>query len=218
MAGRIGIDEAGRGPVLGSMFVAAVAVPAAVEVPEDVADSKRLEPDHRRELATRLEHHPDVEIAVAEVSSDDIDGAPGELNTLLVGAVIDCLQVLGRTDWEVILDAGEADVDRYVRRISAGLDADRTLHARVRADATVPIVSAASIVAKEHRERHVEQLRSRYGEVGSGYPGDQTTRTFLAEHVAESGELPACARRCWQTSRDVMAAAEQSDLDRFVDG
>jgi ribonuclease HII len=79
-------------------------------------------------------------------------------------------------------------------------------------------VGAASIVAKTARERHVERLaeaHTGHGPVGSGYPSDPTTRRFLAAYVGEHGELPACARRSWSTSTDVLAAAEQSSLEEF---
>ncbi len=48
--------------------------------------------------------------------------------------------------------------------------------------------------------------------MGSGYPSDPTTRTFLADYVDRHGELPACARRSWSTCDDVLAAASQSTL------
>jgi ribonuclease HII len=76
-------------------------------------------------------------------------------------------------------------------------------------------VAAASIVAKVERDRHVDDLRAEYGEVGSGYPSDPTTRTFLRDYVRDHGELPACARTSWKTCDDVLVAATQSALDEF---
>ncbi|MFP4591305.1 MAG: ribonuclease HII [Halobacteriales archaeon] len=217
MGGRIGVDEAGRGPVIGSMFVAAVGVPDPAIVPDDVADSKTLAPARRRDLADRLSADPRVSTAVVEVSADTIDAEAGDLLGLVVRAFAEAIDRLDRPGWRVTLDAGEADAGRFADRVERHLDVTGPVTAAVRADATEPIVSAASVIAKEHRERHVERLGERYGDVGSGYPADPTTRAFLAAHVEATGELPACARRCWQTSRDVLAAAEQSSLDGFVD-
>lgn len=215
MGGRIGVDEAGRGPVLGSMFVAAVALPERVALPEGVADSKTLAAERRRDLASRLEDDLDVGIAVSEVTATEIDENAGSLVDLLVRATADCLDELGRPGWPAILDAGEADVERYVERVERRTAVDRPLDGAVGADETVPIVSAASIVAKERRERHVAALRGEYGEVGSGYPSDPRTRRYLAERVEATGDLPDCARRTWRTSRDVLAAAEQADFGAF---
>lgn len=217
MGGYVGVDEAGRGPVLGSMFVAAVGVPDLGAIPDDVADSKTLAPSRRRDLAERLADHPAVSAAVVEVTAEAIDAAPGNLLGLVVRAFAEAIDRLDRPGWRATLDAGEADADRFAARVERHIEVACPVSAAVRADATDPVVSAASVLAKEHRERHVATLRERYGKVGSGYPADPTTRAFLAEHVADTGDLPGCARRCWRTSRDVLAAAEQSALDGFVE-
>ena len=96
-----------------------------------------------------------------------------------------------------------------------GTDDDGTTYRLVTDGEDDPLVAAGSIVAKVARDGHVAQLAEKYGEVGSGYPSDSTTREFLREYVTEHGELPACARVSWKTSEDVLAAAEQSALDRF---
>jgi len=83
------------------------------------------------------------------------------------------------------------------------------------ADDEYDLVAAASVVAKVARDAHVETLAEEYGDVGSGYPSDPTTREFLEGYVGEHGELPDCARASWQTSRDALAAAEQSALGEF---
>jgi ribonuclease HII len=76
-------------------------------------------------------------------------------------------------------------------------------------------VGAASIIAKVERDTHVDALADEYGDVGSGYPSDPTTREFLASYVAAHDQLPACARSSWSTCEDVLAAAQQSTLGEF---
>ena len=83
------------------------------------------------------------------------------------------------------------------------------------ADADDDLVAAASVLAKSARESHVAALEAEYGAVGSGYPSDPTTRAFLREHVATTGDLPACARKSWATCEDLLAAAQQSALGEF---
>lgn len=113
------------------------------------------------------------------------------------------------------LDAGDTDEKRFERRVRNCLEMPATLRAEHGADERYTIVGAASIIAKEAREQHVESLAEKYGRVGSGYPSDQTTREFLETYVRENHSLPACARTSWGTSRDVLAALDQSTLTEF---
>ncbi|MFC7167472.1 ribonuclease HII [Halospeciosus flavus] len=213
---RFGVDEAGKGPVLGSMFAAAVVAPPEA-LPDGVADSKTLAPARREELAADLREHPAVDVGVAEISVERIDDPETDMNTLTVeahaealDAVSEAVDGLGGT-----VDAGDVDAERFGRRVAEWVDADVEVEARHEADADDPHVAAASVVAKVERDAHVAALAEEYGEVGSGYPSDPTTREFLRTYVAEHGDLPDCARESWSTCADVLAAAEQSALDQF---
>jgi ribonuclease HII len=114
-----------------------------------------------------------------------------------------------------IVDAGDVNADRFARRVAASAPDDLAVTAEHGADERYPIVGAASIVAKVERDAAVAALADEYGELGSGYPSDPTTRAFLREYVQRHGDLPDCARASWQTSRDALAAAEQGTLDEF---
>lgn len=208
----IGVDEAGRGPVLGSMFVAAVSAPRSV-IPDPVDDSKRLSPERRRELAGRLDGDNRVAIGIVEVLPERIDAE--HLTDLTVEAHAEALERIADSGAVAVCDAADVDEDRFARRVAEALDEDVEVAAAHQADETDSLVGAASIVAKEAREAHVASLASEFGEVGSGYPSDPTTRAFLREYVRDRGDLPPCARRSWRTSRDVIAAFDQSRLDEF---
>ncbi len=211
---RIGVDEAGKGPVLGSMFAAAVrAEPAAL--PADVADSKALSRERRTSLAAEIRDTA-AAVAVAEVPVDRIDDPETDMNTLTVDAHASVLAETATPDSRVTVDAAETDAERFGRRLADRLDTEPEILARHRADESDVVVGAASIVAKVARDAHVDRLADAYGEVGSGYPSDATTRTFLAEYVRSHGSLPDCARSSWRTADDVLAAAEQSGLADFV--
>ncbi|MFB6103318.1 MAG: ribonuclease HII [Haloplanus sp.] len=210
----IGADEAGKGPVLGPMVAAAVRAPADA-VPAGVDDSKRLAPARREELATRLRNHPAVDVGVAVVTPARIDDPGTDMNGLTVAAQADAIAAVARDDDTALVDAGDVDADRFGRRVRDTLDAAVPVRAEHGADERHAHVAAASIVAKVERDARIETLAAEYGEVGSGYPSDGTTRAFLAEYVREHGELPACARESWATCDDVLAAAEQSSLSEF---
>lgn len=214
---RFGVDEAGKGPVLGSMFAAAVHCdPAAL--PDGVGDSKGIAPARREELAARIREVATV--GVAEIHVDRIDDPETDMNTLTVDAHAEALAKIvadGRDDapYTGMVDAGDADAARFGERVGERVDADLQITAEHQADESDPVVGAASIVAKVERDAHVERLAGEYGEVGSGYPSDPTTRTFLREFVDEHGSIPSCARTSWATCDDALAAAEQSGLNEF---
>lgn len=217
MAGVIGVDEAGRGPVLGSMFVAAVAVPAASALPDTVRDSKRLTPARRETLAAAIEEDGAAQTAIVEVPVDRIDRAAGDLNRLTATAAGRAIgDVLGPgADPRIVVDACDPDEERYASYVAEGLDRNLGIVASHRADETHDVVAGASIIAKERREAHVRALEERFGEVGSGYPSDSTTRAYLAAYVEEHGRLPPCARTSWQTCMDVLGAHRQGSLADF---
>lgn len=209
---RFGVDEAGKGPVLGSMFAAAVnCEPAAL--PDGVGDSKGVAPARREELAATIREVATV--GVAEIPVERIDDPETDMNTLTVAAHVDALAEIVDDGHVGTVDAADANATRFGERVASGLDANIRVTAEHQADESDPLVGAASIVAKVERDAHVERLAGEHGEVGSGYPSDPTTRTFLREYVERHDELPSCARTSWSTCSDVLAAAEQSGLDEF---
>lgn len=210
----VGVDEAGKGPVLGPMVTAAVRAPPAA-VPDGVDDSKRLAPARREELAAELRDHPDVRVGVAVVGVDRIDDPGTDMNGLTVAGQAEAVAAVAEGGDRVVADAGDVDAARFGRRLAEAVPADVDVHAEHGADATHALVGAASVVAKVERDRRVAALESEYGAVGSGYPSDPTTRSFLKEYVAEHGSLPDCARASWATCSDVLATADQSSLDDF---
>ena len=218
-----GVDEAGKGPVLGSMFAAAVAVDPA-DLPDDVGDSKGIGPERRAELDAAIREAGAV--GVAEVTVDRIDDEETDMNSLTVAAHAEAIEALldaadpaSGDSLSGYVDAGDTNAVRFERRVTDAVDAEVDLRGEHGADETYPVVGAASIVAKVARDAHVERLAAdlprKYDDIGSGYPGDGTTREFLEAYVAEEGELPPCARESWQTSKDVLAAASQASLGEF---
>lgn len=224
---QFGTDEAGKGPVLGSMFAACV-VADPTDLPGGVRDSKRLSPQRRAELAHGIRQRA-RRVGVAEIPVSQIDDPEMDMNTLTVHAHADAILDArdadsSRDDPQSLdgvpgmLDAGDTSADRFERRVAARLPHDLDLTAEHRADDTYVIVAAASIVAKVERDAHVDRLARQYGDyedIGSGYPGDPSTSRFLESYVADHGSLPDCARRSWRTSREALADAEQSGLEDY---
>ncbi|MXR51729.1 ribonuclease HII [Halovenus sp. WSH3] len=207
-----GVDEAGKGPVLGSMFVAAVRADPD-RLPADVGDSKGIDAQRRQELAASIREVATAE--VVEIPVERIDDPDTDMNSLTVAGHGEALAGVVEEGLSGYADAGDTNAVRFERRVAGELECSVDLRAEHGADEQYPIVGAASILAKVARERHVDQLAAEYGAVGSGYPSDPTTREFLESFVREHGELPDCARACWQTSQDVLQALDQASLSDF---
>ncbi len=215
---RVGCDEAGKGPVLGSMFAAAVSVPDPSVLPASVDDSKQLAAETRSTVATQIHRHPEITTGVAEITVGQIDAPTTDMNSLTVQAHAKAISKALPADApaeSVLVDAADPDADRFARRVAETCPLSVSVTGRHEADATDPVVGAASILAKVHRDDHIDQLTGEYGAIGSGYPSDPTTRQFLADYLAAHGTLPAIARRSWQTCQDLLATAEQANLDEF---
>jgi ribonuclease HII len=209
----LGADEAGKGPVLGSMFAAAVrADPAAL--PDGVGDSKGIPAERRQSLAEQIRGCAES-VAVAEVSVERIDDSATDMNELTVAAQAEALAEVAQNGAEGYVDAGDTNAVRFERRVQKQIDREVDLRAEHGADEEYAVVGAASILAKVARERHVEALAAKYGAVGSGYPSDPTTREFLFAFVREHEELPDCARASWSTSQDALEQLDQSTLNDF---
>jgi ribonuclease HII len=216
----VGADEAGKGPVLGPMVTAAVRADPA-DLPAGIDDSKRLSPSRRESLSGDSRERPTVSVGVVRIGPDRIDDPATDMNGLTVAGQVEAVAAVAADGDRVVVDAGDVDEARFGRRVregvgEAGVAVDVESHHG--ADESDVVVGAASVVAKVERDAAVTALAAEYdayGAVGSGYPSDPTTREFLREYVAETGDLPACARRSWQTSADVLAAADQAALDDF---
>jgi ribonuclease HII len=222
MQSRVGVDEAGKGPVLGSMFAAAVRVADRGALPAGVDDSKNLPVERRESLAAALREREGVAAAVAEVPVERIDDPATDMNTLTVDAQARAVAGVARDGDGVLADAGDTSERRFADRVADRVDADVAVTAEHGADETHGVVGAASVLAKVARDAHVEALADdhaglvdAHGDLGSGYPSDPATRSFLQSYVAEYGAAPPFARSSWATVEDLLAAAEQSGLGEF---
>jgi len=236
----LGVDEAGKGPVLGPMVAAAVLADPA-DLPADVDDSKRIAPSRREAIDAAVREADAVAVGVAFVEPAEIDRPDTDMNTLTVRgqaravrAALDAGVVADLVDpadpVRVVADAGDTSEARFARRLgefvadgdTAGDDAPDhpavDVSAAHGADEDDPVVGAASVVAKVARDERMAAIDAdypAYDAIGSGYPSDPATRDFLRAYVDDHGEVPDCARRSWATCDDVLAAAEQSGLDEF---
>jgi ribonuclease HII len=200
----IGIDEAGKGPVIGSMFVAGVLNFEGLDE-LGVKDSKRLSPAKREYLAERIEDA--TEFHVVEMTASEIDERRKmrTMNEIMVERFSDVLNYF-QPD-RAIVDAADVKPERFAANLRANYEqaagsGEIEIVSEFKADANYPLVSAASIIAKVHRDRSVRALRVKLGEeIGSGYPSDPKTVQFLKELLKEKDfdDIPSYVRKSWKT-------------------
>ncbi|MDF0591051.1 ribonuclease HII [Candidatus Methanocrinis natronophilus] len=204
----LGADEAGKGPVIGSMFVVGVVIDeerffdlAAL----GVKDSKLLPPHRREHLAARIE-----KIArdryVLEVKPEVIDELRQimTMNEIMVKSFARVVEKLSAD--KAILDAADIDPNRFAKRVKDQSGTGMEVVAEHRADKNHPVVAAASILAKVNRDQSMREIEKSVGEeIGSGYPSDPTSVRFLEAWVKEHGDLPPFARGSWKTAVRIKA-------------
>ena len=188
---RAGIDEAGRGPVLGPLVAAVVVLDAEAESDLrdcGVTDSKLLSPKRREALAVLIrERAIRAELAIADPARIDAAMADpaSNLNRLEAELTAELLTKLPGGSCVVAIDLPSRNEAAYRADILRGLTlpAEVTLLLEHKADLNHVACAAASILAKVERDRRVRAIEAEVGvPVGSGYPSDPVTRAFLASH------------------------------------
>jgi len=198
----LGIDEAGRGPVIGDMFVAGVAISPSI-LPKlrklGIKDSKELTPSTRSKLVAVILNHAEA-VIVKRLAPSTIDKI--NINILYAKTVIDLVNMVLKMGLQVkVIYIDAVSGKKAFAIINEGIR-DVPFILEPKADRKYVAVSAASIVAKYLRDLHVSKLKETYGDFGSGYPADPRTLEWLEKYLASSSTtLPPIIRRSWGTLR-----------------
>ena len=199
-----GVDEAGRGPVLGPMVIAALAIENENPLKElGVKDSKKLTAAKREEILVRLRECCSIEIVIVTHDQIDSNSVRSNLNELEAEAFA---LAIGRLKAEhVFVDACDANERHFEEIVMRRLDYRPNMTCCHKADDLYLVVGAASIAAKVTRDALVKGIADEIGEnIGSGYASDPTTIAFLKKWIRENGDLPPYTRRTWATARDIL--------------
>jgi ribonuclease HII len=222
-----GVDEAGRGPVIGPMVMAIVACKdETVLKKKGMKDSKLLTPEQRESLAHVLRNDEDVKYEIISLSPSDIDaavqGSEDNLNKLEARTTALLIYRLAKRIplQSVTVDSPTRTVASYERLVREALDKlDREgttknilLRAEIKADYNHPVVGAASILAKTTRDEAMKVLNESHGKMGSGYPSDPDTQIYLQEHWREAHDF---FRKSWESYQRLAESRSQSSLVDF---
>jgi len=211
----VGVDEAGRGPVIGPLVVAGVAVESDVPLRQmNCRDSKKLSPEKREALAPEIEKVSQFEVVVIPAEQIDVMRAEMSLNDFEAKLFAEVIAKL-RPETAYV-DAADVDEIEFKRSVRRELAFDVEIVSQHNADELFPVVSAASILAKVCRDREMRSIEESIGmTIGSGYPSDPDTIAFLEKWIREKGSLPPHTRASWDTARRLLAESKNRKLDDF---
>lgn len=220
LSGIAGVDEAGRGPMIGPLVTCGVLVELGKisELNEIGArDSKTLSPSRRRTLNQKIRGIA-TKVEIRSVSAADIDRLRKRttLNEIEVVEFVSVVKSL--KPQEVYIDAADVNAERFGFKIGeqSGITAMGALIvSEHKADAKYPIVSAASILAKVERDRIISEMHQEFGNFGSGYPSDPKTIKYVKGLFEEGLALPPIVRKSWDSVRKIRESVEQSTLESF---
>ncbi len=215
MATRCGIDEAGRGPLIGPMVMCGVLIDEKDEaklVSLGVKDSKMLTPRQRESIAAQLKKTVKYELVV--VGPHEIDTAvlsdTDNLNWLEAKHAAAIIQKLKPAT--AVLDCPSPNITAYTEYIQDLIDKKTKMICAHHADVDHPTVAAASILAKVERDALIEKLKAKVGDFGSGYMSDPKTKLFLEKNWDKH---PAVFRKSWAPYKKLLKAKSQKDLGAF---
>jgi ribonuclease HII len=193
-----GVDDAGRGSVLGPLVIAGISVEKnkiKQLVKIGVKDSKQLSPQSREKLYEQILSIVDG-YYVAKISPRIIDKSVNKnlLNQLEANYMAKVIKKLEAGASYV--DSCDVNPKRFGLYISNIAKTGKIISSH-HADRKYPVVSAASIIAKVSRDREIEKLRKNH-DLGSGYPSDSKTMGFIKNWISQNGGVPVFVRKSWK--------------------
>ena len=208
-----GVDEAGKGPVMGPMVVAAVSVENAKLVENlGFKDSKLLSSQRRLKLFNLIKQNYSYEIEIINVEKIDEYRMKNQLNLLNRKAFEKVISKLNPN--VAYVDAADVNEERFGREIKINLTNpnDTDVISMHKADSMIPVVAAASIIAKQTRELEIKKLKKEIGDFGSGYPSDERTIKFLKSYFHDNSRWPPGTRKSWKTVERIRPVKKLSDF------
>ena len=210
----LGIDEAGRGPVIGPMVMAGFMIDDK-NLPKlnglKVRDSKLHTPKQRTRLYDQIILLGEYEIVVVlpEEIDASLEKAGYNLNWLEADKIAQLTNKM--RPGQLIADCPSPNIQKFTEYVKARLiDKKVKLVLEHKADENYPVVSAASILAKVTRDSAIATLRKIYGDFGSGYLTDPKTQVFMKK----DHNLPIF-RKSWISWKRIEEKKGQKSLADF---
>ena len=217
----LGIDDSGRGPIIGPMILAGCLISSELEKEfkeKGVKDSKKLTPV-RREILAEIIRTKALSYHIEVVFPDEIDSSINSgtnLNTLEAIKAAEIINKLNK-DFDkirVVVDCPSPNIPAWRNTLKSYVKNTKNIEFVVehKADVNHIACSAASVIAKSQREKEVAKIKKQIGkDFGSGYPSDPTTCKFLQDY-SRKHENDGIFRKTWQTWKDACGKRQQKEL------
>ncbi len=214
MAKVLGIDEAGRGPVIGPMIIAGVMIEEGMErILGEVKDSKLLSQKKRIILDRHIKKNSKFEIVIVEPEIIDAAIFSKELNLNWLEAHKQAEIINKLNPEKAIIDCPSPNKKKYKEYLIKLIKNKKTeLIIEHKADVNYLVVSAASILAKVKREEEMGNIKRKYGDTGPGYTHDKTTQKFIKENWEK---YPEIFRKSWATFKNHEKMKNQKKIGDF---
>ncbi|KAF5275894.1 hypothetical protein FQR65_LT04133 [Abscondita terminalis] len=217
----LGIDEAGRGPVLGPMVYGIAFCPlekSEILKTFECADSKALTEEKRDAIFTKLCGNTEVVgwavdvISPNYISNSMLSRTKHSLNAVSTDSAVGLIKAVEKAGVNIdhiYVDTLGSKPEKY-QAFLLNLFPNYKITVAKKADSTYPIVSAASICAKVTRDHALQVWKFKEGievthkEFGSGYPGDPNTKTFLKDYFNPIFGFPQIVRFGWSTASNIL--------------
>jgi len=218
----MGLDETGRGAVLGPLVICGLVVNEKQEKELrkiGVKDSKLLTPKKREELSEKIERIA-THIIILRIPAHKIDANRKKGVNLNKIEAIKMAEIINMVKPDkVYIDAPSYNSNKFTDYLFSKLeDKKMKIIAENYADKKYPVVSAASIIAKVDRDEQIRKLEKELGEpLGVGYPHDEITIKYLEKIARKNkGKMPNYVRKTWDTTKQIVKKYKQKGLVGFL--
>jgi ribonuclease HII len=211
----LGIDEAGRGPVIGPMVIAGYCIEEErIELLKSlgVKDSKKLTRKQREDIYNEIIKLTDkYKYIIIGPKTIDYYVYKNKLNYLEFENMIKIIEDI-KPD-KVIIDSPVVNIKKVIEYIKNNLKINIELVVENRADKNYPVVSAASIIAKVIRDKEIDKIKEKTNiDFGSGYPSDERTIKAIKENYEI---LKDYIRKSWITIKKIKRENQKNILSFF---
>ncbi len=218
---KLGIDDAGRGPVIGPMVLAGCLIDEKTErefKKLGIKDSKQLTQKRREFLAEKIKAKAETfEIIIIPPLEIDGNGESriklNELEAIATAKIINRINK-GYKKIKVIVDCPSTSIIKWQDFLKTKIKnlSNLEIFCEHKADKNHISVSAASVLAKCVREKEMAKIKKIYGdEIGSGYTSDLLTQKFI-EKFAEKHKDKGIFRKTWITWKNAYKKIGQRKL------
>jgi ribonuclease HII len=218
---KLGIDDAGRGPVIGPMVLAGVLLDDKTESELrklGVKDSKLLTPKRREILAEKIREKVETfEVMIILPEKIDASNSDGlklnELEAMAMARIINKINK-GYSKIKVVVDCPSTSIVKWSDFLKTKVKnlSNLEISCEHKADKNHVAVSAASIIAKSVREKEMTKLKEEFGEeIGSGYTSDPLTIKFLEKYAQKHADR-GIFRKSWITWKNASLKIGQRKL------